>query len=346
MKGKNFMGTLLLAGASFFFGCGRDPSKQVVVFNYGEYMDVEVFEAFEEETGLEVIYEEYTSPEQMYAKYRAGTTDYDLICSTDYMVEKLAIEGELLELDFTSMPNASNVGEKYWEMARWYDPENKYSIPYYWGTVGILYNTRLVKEEVNSWDILWDKEYSGQIIMQNSIRDAFSVALKRLGYSVNTEDKKQIHEAQKLLIKQKPLIQSYLVDEVRDEMVAENAKLAVIYSGDAFLAMENNQDLDYVVPEEGSNIWVDAWMIPKTCQNKEGAQKFLDYLYRLDVTRTNFDYVFYPTTNEAFNKTLTEEELELFPLEEDVQNCEVYQSLSDDAMDYYSEKWKEIKAAD
>lgn len=346
MRKKILMAVMMMAAGLCVSGCGKDPSKQVVVFNYGEYMDVEVFEAFEEETGIEVVYEEYATPEEMYAKYKAGITDYDLICTTDYMVEKLADEGELLEIDFEQIPNSSFVSDTYWEMSKAFDPENKYSMPYYWGTVGILYNKKEVNEEVKSWKILWDEKYKGQIIMHNSVRDAFITAFKQLGYSINTEDTKEIDEAQKLLIKQKPLVQSYFVDETRDAMIANNAKLAVIYSGDAYLAMENNEDLAYVVPEEGSNIWVDSWMIPATCQNKEGAQKLLDYLYRVDVTRKNFDIVYYPTANEEFNKTLSEEELEIFPPEEVIGKCEVFSSVSSEAMDYYSEKWKEIKSAD
>lgn len=345
MKRKVLMLALLAAGLCMA-GCGKDPSQQVVVFNYGEYMDVEVFEDFEKETGIEVVYEEYATPEEMYAKYKAGTTKYDLICSTDYMVEKLADEGELLEMDFTQIPNSSFISDTYWNMSKAFDSENKYSMPYYWGTVGILYNKNEVKEEVKSWDILWNKKYEGQIIMHNSVRDAFVTAFKQLGYSINTENKKEIDEAQELLIKQKPLVQSYFVDETRDAMIANNAKLAVIYSGDAYLAMENNDELAYVVPEEGSNIWVDSWMIPKTCQNTDGAQKLLDYLYRVDVMRTNFDYVYYPTANEEFNNTLSEEELEIFPPEEVIEKCEVFTSLSSEAMDYYSQKWKEIKSAD
>lgn len=346
MKGKILMGALGLAASMMLFGCGKNASEQVVVFNYGEYMDVEVFEDFEEETGIEVVYEEYATPEEMYAKYKAGTTKYDLICSTDYMVEKLAEEGELLEMEFDKIPNSSFVSDTYWEMSKAFDPNNKFSMPYYWGTVGILYNKKEITEEVKSWKILWDEKYEGQIIMHNSVRDAFISAFKQLGYSINTENTAEIDEAQQLLIKQKPLVQAYFVDETRDAMIANNAKLAVIYSGDAYLAMESNEDLDYVVPEEGSNIWVDSWMIPKTCQNKEGAQKLLDYLYRVDVTRTNFDYVYYPTANEEFNKTLSAEELEIFPPEEVIGKCEVFTSLSSDAMDYYSEKWKEIKSAD
>ncbi len=345
MKGKFLMGALVLLGGLLLTGCGKDPSKQVVVFNYGEYMDVEVFEAFEKETGLEVVYEEYTTPEAMYSKYKAGTTDYDLICSTDYMVEKLAKEGELLEMDFDKIPNSAFVGETYWDMSKAFDPDNKYSMPYYWGTVGIVYDTTKVKEEVNSWDILWDEKYKGEIIMQNSIRDSFAVALKKLGYSINTEDKAQVEEAQKLLMDQSPLVQAYMVDEARESMIGSEAAMAVIYSGDGYLAMESNENLAYAVPEEGSNVWVDSWMIPKTCQNKEGAQLLLDYLYDVEVSRQNFDFVYYPTANEEFNKTLSEEELEIFPPQEIVDKCEVYTSLSDDGMKLYSDKWKEIKSA-
>ena len=275
----------ITAVAAFSSGCGpKNTENTLTVLNYGKYIEPEVLEMFEEETGIKVDYEEYITPENMYTKYKAGAIDYDLICTSDYMVEKLIKEGQVLPMNYDNIPLVENLDETYFDFSKSFDPENKYSLPYFFGTVGILYNKEMVDESrVDSWDILWDKDYEGQIIMPDSVRDAFMVSLKRLGYSINTTDEEQLREAQKLLLDQKSLIYSYLVDEAQDEMIAENAAMAVVYSGEAGFAMEFNDNLAFRVPKEGSNMWIDSWFIPKTCTNQENAEKFLNFLCREDV---------------------------------------------------------------
>ena len=170
-----------------------------------------------------------------------------------------------------------NIDEKYLDFCKAFDPTNEYAVPYLWGTVGILYNTKVIKEKVDSWSILWDKKYDDQIVMQNSMRDAFMVPLKWNGISLNTTSQKELKQAQSLLLKQKPIVEAYLVDEARDAMVSGDASMAVIYSGDATVAMEENEDLDYVVPKEGSNVWFDCFLIPKTAEHKRSRRE----IYRL-----------------------------------------------------------------
>ena len=223
-------------------GCGKkDDPNTLTVLNYGKYMEPKILDMFEEETGIKVEYEEYITPENMYTKYKAGAIDYDLICTSDYMIEKLIQEGEVLEINYDKIPLTENLEQTYFEFSKSFDPENKYTLPYFFGTVGILYNKDMVDEtKVDSWDILWDQEYSGQIIMADSVRDSFMVALKRLGYSLNTAEEDKLREAQKLLIEQKPMVYSYLVDEAQDEMIAENAAMAVVYSGESGYALEYN----------------------------------------------------------------------------------------------------------
>lgn len=294
--------------------------------------------------------EEYITPENMYTKYRAGAIDYDLICTSDYMIEKLIQEGEVLELDYSNIPLSENLDSTYFDFSKSFDPENKYSIPYFFGTVGILYHKDMVDEsKVNSWKILWDKEYSGQIIMADSVRDSFMVALKILGYSLNTTDDEQLKEAQDLLLEQKPLVYSYLVDEAQDEMISENAAMAVVYSGEAGYALEFNDKLAFSVPEEGSNMWIDSWFIPKSAKQKENAEKFLNFLCREDVSMMNFDYVYYATPNQKTKNSLDadlQENTTIFPPTETLNNCEVLKPLDDKATMKLNLLWKEIKAAD
>lgn len=335
--------------AALLSGCGSKKSENTLtILNYGKYIEPEVIEMFEEETGIKVDYEEYITPENMYTKYKAGAIDYDLICTSDYMVEKLIKEGQVLEMNYDNIPLSQNLDDTYFTFSQSFDPENKYSLPYFFGTVGILYNTELVDEsKVDSWDILWDEDYSGQIIMPDSVRDAFMVSLKMLGYSINTTDETQLREAQSLLLEQKPLIYSYLVDEAQDEMIAENAAMAVVYSGEAGFAMEFNDNLAFSVPKEGSNMWIDSWFIPKTCTNQENAEKFLNFLCREDIAMMNFDYVYYATPNNEVVRQLDKELQEnttVFPPKETLDNCEVLKSLDDITTALYSELWLELKA--
>ena len=353
MKKKKAM-LCLLAGLFLsvpFAGCGSESSENTLtVLDYGKYLDPEAIELFEEETGITVDYEEYVTPENMYTKYRAGAIDYDLICTSDYMIEKLIQEGEALELNYGNIPLSENIDPVYFDFSKSFDPENKYTIPYFFGTVGILYNKDMVDEsKVDSWKILWDEDYSGQIIMADSVRDSFMVALKILGCSLNTTDEAELKEAQDLLLKQKPLVYSYLVDEAQDEMISENAAMAVVYSGEAGYALEFNDKLAFCVPKEGSNMWIDSWFIPKSAKHKENAEKFLDFLCREDISMMNFDYVYYATPNKKTKASLDlelQENPTIFPPAEILNNCEVLKPLDDEVTMKINLLWKEVKAAD
>lgn len=339
----------MLAALLLFAGCGRDDPNTLTVLNYGKYIEPEVLDMFEAETGIKVEYEEYITPENMYTKYKAGAIDYDLICTSDYMIEKLIGEDEVLEMDYSQIPLVENLDNSYFEFSKSFDPENKYTLPYFFGTVGILYNREMVDEsKVSSWKILWDESYAGKIIMADSVRDSFMVAEKLLGYSLNTTDDDKLRKAQDLLIEQKPLVYSYLVDEAQDEMIAENAAMAVVYSGEAGLALEYNDNLAFSVPDEGSNMWIDSWFMPKSAKHIENAEKFLNFLCREDIAALNFDYVYYATPNTKVKDSLDEELQEnttVFPPQETLNNCEVLKSLDDEAAMRYNLYWKEIKSA-
>ena len=342
---------MVLAIFGLSAGCGKkDSPNTLTVLNYGKYLEPEILDMFEEETGIKVEYEEYITPENMYTKYKAGAIDYDLICTSDYMIEKLIQENEVLEMDYNKIPLAENLEQTYFDFFKFFDPENKYTLPYFFGTVGILYNKDMVDEiKVDSWDILWDKEYSGKIIMADSVRDSFMVALKRLGYSLNTSEEDKLREAQKLLIEQKPMVYSYLVDEAQDEMIAENAAMAVVYSGEAGYALEYNDKLAFSVPKEGSNMWIDSWFIPKSAKHMENAEKFLNFLCREDIAMLNFDYVYYATPNTQVKAALEpalQENTTIFPSKEILDNCEVLKPLDDETTMKYNLYWKEIKSAE
>jgi spermidine/putrescine-binding protein len=338
----------IAAAAALLSGCAKSSAKEsLTVFNYGEYIDPEVLDLFTEETGIEIKYEEALTPEEMYAKYSSGAISYDLLCTSDYMVQRLIQEGETQKVDFSSMEYAGNIGEKYWDFSKAFDENNEYALPYFYGTIGILYDTTKVDGTIDSWSVLFDGSYKDEIIMQNSQRDTFMITLKYLGYSLNTTEEAQLREAQQLLLKQKSDVQAYLVDEARDEVVAGNATMAVVYSGEAYLGHEYNENLAYVVPKEGSNVWIDSWVVTKKCKNTEAAEKFLDFLCREDVAQMNFEYIYYSTPNEAVVDAMSEElknNPAIVPSEEDMSNCEVCTQADAATTKLYNELWKELKA--
>jgi spermidine/putrescine transport system substrate-binding protein/spermidine/putrescine transport system permease protein len=340
----------VLFAAVSFTGCGNssDGKETLTVLNYGKYFDPDALKQFEEETGIRVEYEEYESPEEMYTKYKAGSIDYDLLCTSDYMIQKLIEEEEVLEMNHDNIPSYQNIDQNIIDASASFDPTHRYTLPYFYGTVGILYNTDEVDaSKTNSWDILWDSEYEGRIIMENSVRDCFLVPLKRLGYSLNTTNEQELNEALTMLMDQKPLIYAYFVDETGDEMAAGNASLAVVYSGEAAYAKSLSDNLAYSVPKEGSNLWIDSWFIPKTCKNTENAEKFLDFLCREDIARKNFDYVYYATPNTAVYNNLDDaikKDTIIFPDQSVLENCEVYTSLNEEGTNLYNRLWKELKS--
>lgn len=325
-------------------------TEKLYLFNYGDYIDPEVYKLFEEEYGITVVVDEYAAPEDMYAKFTSGTAAYDLICTSDYMVEKLIAGGYLAPLDYASIPNFSNIDEKQVDALKTFDTDLKYTVPHFWGTVGLLYNTETVDaEDVKSWDVLFSGEYSGKIIMPNSERDAMLTALLKLGYDPNTTVKSELDAAAALLKEQKKDVQAYLLDEAaRVKLESGNADIAVIYNGEAYLAFESNDKLDFVIPEEGTCIWLDAFAIPKDTVNKANAELFLNFLCREDVAKMNFEYIYYSTPNKAVVDSLDEEllaETAIFPDASVYENATVFKYLGKEIEEYYATLWKTIKSS-
>ncbi|WP_195421323.1 extracellular solute-binding protein [Faecalicatena contorta] len=341
---------IVIIAGGFFYGSQNSASggNQVIVYNWGEYLDPEVITMFEEETGIDVVYEEYETNEIMFPKIQSGAIAYDVVCPSDYMVQRM-IENDLLsEINFDNVPNIKYIDSTYMTQSRQFDPENKYSVPYLFGTVGILYNKTMVDEPIDSWSVLWDEKYKDSILMQDSVRDAFGVTLKYLGYSLNSTDLDELEAAKKLLIEQKPLVQAYVVDQVRDKMIGNEAAIGVIYSGEALYTQVENPDLEYVIPKEGSNLWIDSWVIPKNAKHKENAEKFINYLCLPEIAKMNFDYITYSIPNSEGRKLIEEGWMRnseiAFPDPEDLKNCETFQFLGDENDAIYNQLWREVKS--
>ena len=342
---------IVFIGGGFYYAKENDVmnGEKLVVYNWGEYIDPEVLTMFEEETGIDIVYEEFETNEILYPKISSGAIAYDVICPSDYMIQRM-IENDLLsEINFDNIPNLKNIGKQYLEQSRQFDPENKYSVPYCWGTVGILYNKMMVDEPVDSWSILWDPKYKDNMLMQDSVRDAFGVTLKYLGYSLNSTDLDELTEAKNLLIEQKPLVQAYVIDQVRDKMIGNEAALGVIYSGEAIYTQKENPNLEYVIPKEGSNIWIDSWVIPKNAEHKENAEKFINFLCRPDIALMNFEYITYSTPNEAARELIEDESIRnseiAFPDLSKYDNLETFQYLGTEADQVYGDLWNKVKSS-
>lgn len=343
------MAFVIVVGGFYYGSQGSlAGDNKVIVYNWGEYLDPEVITMFEAETGIDVIYEEYETNEIMYPKIKSGAIAYDVVCPSDYMIQRLRENDLLAEINFDNVPNIKNIGKTYLEKSREFDPENLYSVPYCWGTVGILYNKTMVDEPIDSWSVLWDPKYKDNILMQDSVRDAFAVALKELGYSLNSSDLDELTEAKDLLIKQKPLVQAYVIDQVRDKMIGNEAALGVIYSGEAIYTKTENPNLEYVVPKEGSNMWIDSWVIPKNAEHKENAEAFINFLCRPDIALMNFNYITYSTPNTEARKMIEDDAIRnnpvAFPDDTVLNRCETFRYLGDKVDQTYNELWNKVKS--
>ena len=361
---------LLLSALLFVPSCGKKDSgaeqgsessaqseNVVNVYNAGEYIDPEVPKMCEKETGIKVVYDTFETNEEMYPVIEAGGVVYDAVCPSDYMIEKMLQNHLLQEVDFSKVPNIKEIGADYMKMCEQFDPGNRYVVPYTTGTVGILYNKRMFDKlgvpYPTKWADLWNPKLKGEILMQDSVRDAFMVALKKEGHSMNTVSDKDLDEALQDLIRQKPLVQAYVVDQVRDKMIGEEAACGVIYSGEILYVQGELEgtdvEVDYAIPEEGTNVWFDGWVIPKNAKHKENAEKWMNFLCRPDIAAKNFEYITYPTPNTGALKLLDKKYTEnkaLFPdMKELLKKSEVYTYLGEKNEAKYNNRWKILKAS-
>ncbi len=331
----------------------KDAGISISVYNWGEYISdgsdnaLDVNAAFEQLTGITVNYSTFATNEELYAKIKGGGASYDVIIPSDYMITRMINEGMLAKLDYNNIPAAKNIADNF--KSNQFDPEAAYSVPYAWGTVGIVYNTDMVTGPVDSWDILWDETYSGNILMFGNPRDAFGIALLRLGYSINTEDETQLRQAADELKKQKPLVQAYVMDEIFDKMQGNEAALAPYYAGDAYTMIAENDKLAFAIPQEGTNIFVDALCIPKGSQQKEAAEMYINFMCEGEVAAANIEYIGYSSPNAAALELLDEEILNspiIYPATEVIGKAEEFLHLSDETNKLLDALWTEIRTND
>ena len=327
-------------------GCG-DDRVVLNVYNVGDYINEDVIDMFEAEyPNIHINYETYYSNEEMYVKLAKGNSSYDVVFPSDYMVERMIGEGMLHKINFDNIPNIENIGKEYMYLD--YDPKREYSVPYMWGTMGILYNTQMVNEPVTSWKILWDEKYKDNIFMLNSERDTIGITLKMLGYSMNSTDDYELNKAKEALIAQKDIVLAYSGDEVKDKIINEEGAMTIAWSGDAFYCMELNENLAYAVPEEGSNLWFDSMVIPAVSEHKEEAELFINFMSRPDVAKLNADYIGYSTPNIAAREML-DDEIKNDPLRypdlSKLSNMDVFR-YSEELVQKQSDIWLQVKISD
>ncbi len=339
-------------GTTVFLTAFTQSQPVVNVCSWGEYIDEDLIAEFEEKTGIRVNYQTAESNETMYSLLKSGGADYDVIVPSDYMISQLIEEGMLAELDYSQIPNFELIDQRFRNLP--YDPENKYTVPYTWGTVGLIYNAALVDEEITSWSALYDDRYAGQVLLIGNSRDAFGIALKYLGYSMNTTDEDEIREAYELVADayERGVFQGKVMDEVFQVMEGGNAAIASYYAGDYLSMLENNEDLRFVVPEEGSNWFVDAMCVLKTADNYDNAMKWINFIASTDANLRNMDYIWYASPNaealerypawyeEQYEEPLDPEIYEIIAAPQDVlDRCEMYLCLPKPTRFLYNELW-------
>ena len=353
MKGiKKLISTILLStlSLSLMVGCGssKENNKTVTVFNCGDYIDEDLIDKFEKETGYTVNYSTYDTNETMYSKLKSGSNKYDLVFPSDYMIEKMIKEDMVEKINFDNIPNYKYIDEKFKNLD--YDPNNEYSVPYMWGTIGIIYNPEVVHEPVTSWDILWDEDYSGRILMFDNPRDAFAIAENMLGYSLNTENSEELEKAAEKLKEQKKVVQAYVMDEIFDKMGAGEAIIAPYYAGDAVTLMDEYEDLGFVIPDSGTNLFIDAVCIPKGCRNKEAAEMYINFLNEPDVAYAIADFIGYSTPNQKAYEMLDDEVKNdgISYLDDDYieEKTTVFCNLSDEANQKMQTLWTDMKSSE
>ena len=346
-----FLLALLLVAAVLPAPEAKAAVNEINVYNWGQYISdgsddyIDVNAAFEEATGIKVNYMTFDSNESMYTKLKTGGSVYDVIIPSDYMIARLIDEDMLLPLNFDNIPNYEYIDEAYKNTE--YDPDNLYSVPYTWGTVGIIYNSAYVDEEdTGGWDLLWNSKYSGKILMFDNPRDSFAIAEKMLDYSVNTRDPDELRAAAYKLIEQKPLVQAYVMDQIFDKMERAEAWIAPYYAGDYLLMAEENEDLEFYFPEEGFNFFIDAMCIPTCCANKEGAEAYINFLCSPEICGENLDYLGYSAPEEAAKEFMDEEmsasEI-AYPPEDVLQHGESFLYLDAETTHLMDSLWLEVK---
>jgi spermidine/putrescine transport system substrate-binding protein len=342
---------LIVSFALLYFVSGLNSSQgytsgnTLTIFNWGDYIDADLVDKFEQETGIKVIYETFDSNEAMMTKIEQGGTAYDIAVPSEYAIEKMKEEDLLLPVDHTKIPNLKYIDPRFMDLP--FDPKNEYSIPYFWGTVGILYNIDILGDKkITSWNDLWDPELKNQILLIDGAREVMGMGLNSLHYSLNDKNKDHLVEAKEKLDRLTPNIKAIVGDEIRMLMENDEAGIGVVWSGTAQELMWEKENLEYVVPEEGSNLWFDNMVIPKTAKNPEAAHQFMNFILDPENAAQNTEYVGYSTPNKEAMKYMDEETISderFYPDEEMTARLEVYENLGKRMLAYYNELFLEFK---
>jgi len=324
---------------------GYTSGNTLNVYNWGDYIDPELITQFEEETGIKVIYQTFDSNEAMMTKVAQGGTTYDIAVPSEYAISKMLEEDLLLPIDHSKLTNLEHIDERFMHLS--FDPENKYSIPYFWGTVGVLFNPAEIGDlTFESWNDLWDESLRNDILLVDGAREVIGMGLNSLGYSLNDTDEAHLQEAKAKLDALTPNVKAIVGDEIKMLLANEEAAVGLVWSGDASEIMYENENLDYIVPSEGSNLWFDNMVIPKTAANIEGAHQFINFMLDPEVAAQNADYVGYSTPNAAALELLDEEvsgDERFYPNEELTAKLEVYENLGRRMLAHYNELFLEFK---
>lgn len=324
---------------------GFTSTNTLTIYNWGDYIDTDLIERFEKETGIKVIYETFDSNEAMMTKIEQGGTTYDIAIPSEYMIDKMRQEDLLIPLDHSKLPNLKNIDERFIDLP--FDPENKYSVPYFWGTVGIVYNSKMLGgKEITAWSDLWDKDLKNEILLTDGAREVMGMGLNSLNYSLNDIDEEHLQEAKSKLDALTPNIKAIVGDESRMLLEAQEAAIGLVWSGVASEIMAENEDLEYVVPKEGSNLWFDNMVIPKTTKNVDAAHQFINFMLDPKVAAQNAEYVSYSTPNKAALKYMPEEVVKderFYPSPELTKKLEVYENLGKKNLAHYNELFLEFK---
>ena len=348
---------MMMATVLTLTACGGNAKAERVVnvCSWGEYIDESLINQFEKETGIKVNYQTADSNETLYSQLSIGGADYDVIVPSDYMIGRLIAEDMLAELNYDNIPNYSLIDERYKGLS--YDPDNKYTVPYAWGTLGIIYNTTMVDEPITSWGAMFDEKYAGQVIMIRNSRDALAAGLLYLGYDINTTDEAQIREACQLLAdaKSKGVYQGFFMDEIFQKMEGGNAAIGMYYAGDYLTMLDNNPDLAFVVPDEGSNWFVDAMCVLKNAQHKEEAEAWINFIASTQASLANMDYIWYASPNtealegypayyeEVNGEALDMDLYEIMAAPKDVlDRCDLYVNLPSQTLTLYNDLWTQL----
>ena len=333
-------------------GCGISAvseTQEVNVYNWGEYIDTSVLDEFTAQTGIKVNYQTYDSNESLYGKLAGGATGYDVIIPSDYMIGQMIEEDMLEPLNFEHIPNFADIDPTLKNPE--YDPENRYSVPYMFGILGIIYNTKMVdpNEDMETWDVLWNEAYAGDILMFENSRDSIGIALKKAGHSYNTTNPNHIREAADLLIEQKPIVQAYVMDKIFQKLEGSNAAIGVYYYGDYLTMVENNPDLAFAIPREGTNRYVDAMCIPKGSENRENAEAFINFMCSTQAGLANVEETWYSTPLLSVREALDPEVFQdpyAYPDNSVLARCETLSCLPAEIRTCYNDEWLRLLNTD